>query len=196
MLGSRKTSRIVREAGGQLLLTGVAQCRTCSGTFIKRSRSNQPMRYRCRNLASNKCSQGVTISADKLDTYVLEQIAPLANMPVIGSITEEDPDNALHRETLIMQIDDAMEAPGQETHDQVAVLAVKICRLKQSLSLIPVVTLQTRRHMGATFAELLHDSPELFFTHALEAVMVYPPITPRSHIVNSEHVRLIRRDTE
>ena len=146
------------------------------------------MRYRCRNLASNKCSQSVTISADKLDTYVLEQIAPLANMPVIGSITEEDPDNAVHRETLIMQIDDAMEAPGQATHDQVAVLAIKICRLKQSLSLIPVATLQTRRHMGATFAELLHESPELVFKHALEAVMVYPPITPRSRIVNSERV--------
>lgn len=196
VLQSRKTNRVVGEAGEQLLLSGVARCGTCSGTFIKGSRSNQPSRYRCRNLENNKCAQGVTISADKLDAYVLEQLEPLANMPVFETITTVDPENAIQRETLTMQIDDAMESLGQVTHDQVAELAVRISALKQSLSLIPVATVETRRDTGATFAQLLHESPEIVVKQALEAVLVHPPIIPKSRIINSDRLKLIWRDSQ
>ena len=194
VLESRKTSRVVGESGEQFLLTGVARCGTCSGTFIKGSRSNQPPRYRCRNLENNKCTQGVTISAEKLDAYVLEQLEPLSTMPVIETITMEDPENVIQRETLTMQIDDAMESLGQATHNQVAEIAVKISELKQSLSLIPITTVETMRDTGVTFGDLFHESPEVVVEQALEAVMVYPPITPRSRLINSDRVKLVWRE--
>jgi site-specific DNA recombinase len=194
VLQSRKTNRVVGEAGDQLLLSGVARCGSCSGTFIKGSRRNQPPRYRCRNLENNKCAQGVTISVEKLDAYVLEQLEPLAHMPVFETVTTEAPENIIQRETLTMQISDAMESLGQATHDQVAEIAVRISELKQSLSMVPISTSETAHDTGATFGDLLHESPELVVSQALEAVMVYPPATPRSRLINSDRVTLVWRE--
>ena len=117
-------------------------------------------------------------------------------MPVFETITTVDPENAIQRETLTMQIDDAMESLGQVTHDQVAELAVRISALKQSLSLIPVATVETRRDTGATFAQLLHESPEIVVKQALEAVLVHPPIIPKSRIINSDRLKPIWRDSQ
>ena len=195
VLESRAVSRVVGTSSEQLLLTGVARCGTCQGTFVKGSRKNQSPRYRCRNLENNRCAQPVTISMEKLDSYVLEQLEPLSHMPVFETVTTEDPENIIQRETLAMQISEAMESLGEATHDQVAEIAVRISELKQSLSMVPISTSETVRNTGATFGDLLHESPELVVRQALEAVMVYPPITPKSRQMNSDRVQLIWRDS-
>jgi hypothetical protein len=94
-----------------------------------------------------------------------------------------------------MQISDAMESLGQATHDQVAEIAVRISELKQSLSMVPISTSETAHDTGATFGDLLHESPELVVRQALEAVMVYPPATPRARLINSERVQIVWRDS-
>ena len=195
VLESRAVSRVVGTSSEQLLLAGVARCGTCSGTFVKGSRKNQSPRYRCRNLENNKCSQGVTIGVEILDAYVLEQLKPLSHMPVFETVTTEDPETIIQRETLTMQISDTMELLGQATHDQVAALAVQISELKQRLSMVPISTTETARDTGATFGDLIHESPEFVVRQALEAVLVYPPAKPKSRQMNSDRVIMVWKES-
>jgi len=87
----------------RLMLMGIA---TCAGCGRKLTRANATAKgrtypqYHCPADARTLCPQQVTISARKLDEFVIDQIQPALDYPIMVTVTAEDPE-AVERKRLI-----------------------------------------------------------------------------------------------
>ena len=190
-LNSRSKSRTVGDASEKLLLSGLAICGSCESPIHKSSGGKSATVYRCNSKSTNSCDKPVSISASKLDAYILAQLAPLGNFPIYEIVNTESPENTLKRESINLQIDDTMKALTDATPDLITELAARLLTLKESLLAIPVETVQTTKDTGETFESMLIKAPEIVVNQAFEEVVVHRPVVRNSQAINSDRVQLV-----
>ena len=92
----------------RLMLMGIA---TCAGCGRKLTRANATAKgrtypqYHCPADARTLCPQQVTISARKLDDYIVEQIQPALDYPIMETVTAEDPESVERKRLITLRME-------------------------------------------------------------------------------------------
>lgn len=183
-------------------LTGLARCATCEGPMIAGRGGTGQRTYRCSNTRSAQvrtelqCPQGATIVADRLESYVREQVAGLPRPRVV--VSDPDSDRLVLLERAIEEAQAELDAFASDLTLRRVLKDRYHQHLQERADALDAATSEYRRAAReATEAESFHaldpDDPQAFAA-MLRGLFSAIIVRPGRGLRVEEKVRLVPLD--